>query len=88
MRDGDSDLPAPSELERIATAVACAAAAVVTDAHRRPVLVGSKSSPTDVVTETDLRAEDLITRHLLEATPGAGVIGEERGETLPDARLL
>jgi myo-inositol-1(or 4)-monophosphatase len=88
VRDGDSDLPAPSELERIATAVACAAAAVVTDAHRRPVLVGSKSSPTDVVTETDLRAEDLIRRHLLDATPGAGVIGEERGETLPGARLL
>ena len=82
------DPPSPSELERIAAAVARAAAAVITDAHRRPVLVGRKSSPTDVVTETDLDAEDLIRRHLRDATPEAGVLGEERGETLPGARLL
>ena len=88
MRDGGGEPPAPSELERIAASVARAAAAVVTDAHRRPVLVGSKSSPTDVVTETDLHAEDLIRRHLREATPDAGVLGEERGETLTGARLM
>ena len=83
------DPPSPRELERIAAAVArAAAAAVVSDAHRRPVLVGRKSSPTDVVTETDLYAEDLIRSHLRDATPGAGVLREERGETLPGARLL
>jgi myo-inositol-1(or 4)-monophosphatase len=81
------ETPAPRELERIAAAVARAAAAVVTDAHRRPVAVGSKVSPTDVVTETDLRAEDLIKRLLREATPEAGALGEEGGETLPGARL-
>jgi myo-inositol-1(or 4)-monophosphatase len=79
--------PAPRELERIAAAVARAAAALVTDAHRQPVPVGRKSSPTDVVTETDLRAEDLIRRLLREATPEAGALGEEGGETTPGARL-
>lgn len=88
MRDRGGEPPAPSELESIAGAVARAAAAVITAAHRQPVLVGSKSSPTDVVTETDLHAEDLIRRHLRDATPEAGVLGEERGETLPGARLL
>ncbi len=88
MRDRGGEPPAPSELERIAAAIARAAAAVVTDSHRRPVLVGRKSSPTDVVTETDLYAEDLIRRHLREATPEAGVLGEERGQTRPGARLL
>ena len=88
MRERGGEPPHASELERIAAAVARAAAAVVTDAHRQPVLVGRKSSPTDVVTETDLDAEDLIRRHLREATPEAGVLGEERGETLPGARLV
>jgi myo-inositol-1(or 4)-monophosphatase len=79
--------PAPRELERIAAVVARAAAAVVTGAHRQPVAVGHKLSPTDVVTETDLRAEDLIRRMLRDATPEAGALGEEGGETLPGARL-
>ena len=79
--------PSRRELERIAAAVARAAATVVTDAHRRPVAVGSKVSPTDVVTETDLRAEALIRRLLAEATPGAGALGEEGGATLPAARV-
>jgi myo-inositol-1(or 4)-monophosphatase len=79
--------PGPRELERIAAAVARAAAAVVTDAHRQPVAVGHKVSPTDVVTETDLRAEELIRRLLHDATPEAGALGEEGGETLPGAHL-
>jgi myo-inositol-1(or 4)-monophosphatase len=77
----------PSELEQIAAAVARAAAVIVTDGHRRPVAVGSKASPTDVVTETDLNAEDLIRRLLHDATPEAGTLGEEGGVTLPGARL-
>ncbi len=43
--------------------------------------VGLKSSPTDVVTKTDLESEALIRRHLELATPGAGVIGEEGGSS-------
>ena len=77
----------PHELERIAARVAQAAAALVTDAHLAPVAVASKASPTDVVTETDLHAEELIRRLLEDATPSAGALGEEGGETLPGARL-
>ena len=39
------------------------------------------------MTQTDLRAEDLLRRLLREATPAAGVLGEEGGKTTPGARL-
>ena len=39
------------------------------------------------MTQTDLRAEDLIRRRLREATPQAGVLGEEGETTAPGARL-
>jgi myo-inositol-1(or 4)-monophosphatase len=78
---------APAELEHLAATTARAAAALVTATYGRPHPVGQKSSPTDVVTQTDLRAEQLIRRLLREATPEAGVLGEE-GETMePGARL-
>jgi myo-inositol-1(or 4)-monophosphatase len=77
----------PAELERIATATTQAAAEVVGAGYGRPRAVGRKSSPTDVVTQTDLRAEAKIRRLLLEATPEAGFVGEEGGFTAPAARL-
>jgi myo-inositol-1(or 4)-monophosphatase len=80
-------LPAPVGLERVAASTARSAAALVTDTYGRPHQVGQKSSPTDVVTQTDLRAEDLIRRLLREATPEAGVLGEEGETTEPSARL-
>jgi len=80
-------VPEPAELERIAANAARAAAALVTAAYGRPDLVAHKSSPTDVVTQTDLHAEDLVTRLLREQTPAAGVLGEERGKAAPGARL-
>jgi myo-inositol-1(or 4)-monophosphatase len=83
-RDGP---PAPAELEHLAATTARSAAALVTAAYGRPHPVGQKSSPTDVVTQTDLRAEDLIRRRLREATPAAGVLGEEGETTEPGARL-
>jgi myo-inositol-1(or 4)-monophosphatase len=55
--------------------------------YGRPQLIGQKSSPTDVVTETDLRAERLIRRLLKEAAPEAGVLGEESATTNRSARL-
>jgi myo-inositol-1(or 4)-monophosphatase len=79
--------PEPADLERIAARTARAAAILVSSAYGRPDPVGHKSSLTDVVTETDLRAEDLIRRLLQEETPGAGVLGEEGGETAAGARL-
>jgi myo-inositol-1(or 4)-monophosphatase len=79
--------PEPVELERIAGEAAHAAAAVISDTYGNPDPVGHKSSPTDVVTLTDLRAEDLVKRLLHDATPEAGFLAEEGGSTEPTARL-
>jgi myo-inositol-1(or 4)-monophosphatase len=79
--------PAPAELERLASATARTAAALVTAGYGRPHEVRHKSSPTDEVTQTDVRAEELIRRLLDAATPEAGVLGEEGGTTAPRARL-
>jgi myo-inositol-1(or 4)-monophosphatase len=79
--------PEPAELEHIAVHAAQAAASLVTSAYGSPDLVGYKSSPSDVVTQTDLRAEKLVRRVLHEETPAAGVLGEEGGTTTPAARL-
>jgi myo-inositol-1(or 4)-monophosphatase len=79
--------PTPAQLERIAAATARAAAGVVTAAYGQPRAVGHKSSPTDVVTQTDLRAEALVRELLGEATPDAGLLGEEGGSTAPGARV-
>ena len=79
--------PSPVALERIAAAAAGEAAAVITDAYGSAEPVGRKTSPTDIVTETDLRAEALLTQRLLDATPGSGILGEEGGTTAPGARL-
>jgi myo-inositol-1(or 4)-monophosphatase len=79
--------PSPTALERIAADAAREAAAVITDTYGRPDPVGRKSSPTDVVTETDLRAEAMLTERLRVQTPGAGILGEEGGTTAPGARL-
>jgi myo-inositol-1(or 4)-monophosphatase len=74
-----ADPPPPSQLEDIAAATAHAAAEVVTAGYGQPRLVGRKSSPTDVVTQTDLQAEDRVKQLLLEATPDAGILAEEGG---------
>jgi myo-inositol-1(or 4)-monophosphatase len=79
--------PGYAELERIAADTARTAAELVTATYGRPDPVGHKSSPTDVVTQTDLRAEEHIRRRLREATPEAGVLGEEGETTQPGARL-
>ena len=39
--------------------------------------LGTKSSPTDVVTELDKRSETVITGRLLDARPDDGLLGEE-----------
>ena len=63
------------------------AAALVLQTYGRPRELGAKTSPTDVVTQTDLHAEELIRRHVRHATPAAGILGEEGEITDPGARL-
>jgi myo-inositol-1(or 4)-monophosphatase len=81
------EAPSPAELEGVASDTARAAAEVVAAAYGQARAVGRKSSPTDVVTQTDLRAEELVRRLLREATPGAGLLGEEGGTSAPGARV-
>ena len=47
----------------------------------RPEVTGTKSSPTDVVTEMDRASEALITDRLRSRRPGDAVLGEEGGES-------
>jgi myo-inositol-1(or 4)-monophosphatase len=79
--------PGYAELEEIAANTAHSAAELVSATYGRPDPVGHKSSPTDVVTQTDLRAEELIRGLLRNATPEAGVLGEEGETTQGGARL-
>jgi myo-inositol-1(or 4)-monophosphatase len=80
-------LPTAPALERIASAAARAGAAVVAQSYGQARAVARKSSPTDVVTQTDLDAERLVREQLMDATPHAGLLGEEGGGTDPHARL-
>jgi myo-inositol-1(or 4)-monophosphatase len=69
------------ELERLAVSVAVEAGRLI--AHGRPERVSAtatKSSPTDIVTVMDTRAEELIRSRLLAARPDDGILGEEGGD--------
>jgi myo-inositol-1(or 4)-monophosphatase len=47
----------------------------------RPEVADTKSSPTDVVTEMDRKAEALITKRIRGARPGDAILGEEGGQS-------
>lgn len=72
-----ADAPGPAELEAIAAEVAQLAAALVRRSIGRATVAGTKSTPTDVVTETDVAAEKLIRQELERRCPGSSVCGEE-----------
>ncbi len=74
-----SILPDARALETVAVSVAHASADLIRANVGKATRLGEKSSPTDVVTRTDLDAEQLIRRLLADATPGARVLGEEEG---------
>ena len=81
---GGSSAPQPpsaAELAALASSVAAEAAGLLLDRHGRAGVVHTKSSPTDVVTEMDRAAEDLIRGRLLAARPGDTVLGEEGGQS-------
>jgi myo-inositol-1(or 4)-monophosphatase len=75
--------PDPRELVALADATATAAATLLAQegAQQRPEVAATKSSLTDVVTEMDRRAEQLIRDRILAARPGDTILGEEGGET-------
>jgi myo-inositol-1(or 4)-monophosphatase len=85
-----ADPPPARQLEQIAIATVRQAAALISASYGRARRVASKSSPTDIVTQTDLDAERLIRGLLQEATPHAGLLGEEGtagGATTAGTRL-
>jgi myo-inositol-1(or 4)-monophosphatase len=66
------------ELLALARTVAEAAGSLLLDgAPRRRTDVGTKTSPTDMVTEMDRASEALVVEGLLRARPDDGVLGEE-----------
>lgn len=76
--------PVPPDLAELATlarAVAEEAAALLESRHGQVRVVQTKSSPTDVVTEMDRAAEELIRARILGARPADAFLGEEGGQT-------
>jgi len=73
--------PDPDELAALARDVAGEAGELLLSARNRPAVVQTKSSPTDVVTQMDRAAEELIRDRLLAARPGDAILGEEGGQT-------
>jgi len=69
-----------AELATLASRVAEEAAELLMSRRGKVGLVRTKSSPTDVVTEMDRAAEDLIRNRLLAARPGDAFLGEEGGQ--------
>ena len=71
---------AAHHLELVAIDVARAAARLVAEASGSARTTRTKSSPTDVVTNTDLESETLIRRELRARCPGSAIVGEEYGD--------
>jgi myo-inositol-1(or 4)-monophosphatase len=75
----DASGPDPAGLAGLACSVALEAGDLLITRHGRARVVETKSSPTDVVTEMDRAAEELIRRRILAARPGDAIWGEEGG---------
>jgi myo-inositol-1(or 4)-monophosphatase len=79
--------PDPAELLELASSAAEEAAELLLSRHGRVRVVETKSSPTDVVTEMDGAAEELIRQRILAARPGDAILGEEGGQTGADSEV-
>ena len=78
----------PSDLRRYASAAsraAVSAGALLARRVGRPKTVATKRSVIDLVTEIDRASERLIQTSLQRIAPSFGFLGEEHGQTLPDA---
>lgn len=78
-------------IDLLATCRVAAATAATALRGARATEVRSKSNPRDLVTEWDLRSEELIRGVLRERAPGVAILGEEAGAesgTTPKLRFL
>lgn len=73
----ESDRALISELHDVCTAIAADAAALVAERRATIGSIDTKSSSTDVVTDVDRAAEELIVERILAARPDDGIVGEE-----------
>jgi myo-inositol-1(or 4)-monophosphatase len=73
--------PDAAGLLAVATAAAREAGELLASPGGRVSVAGTKSSPTDVVTEMDRRSEELIRARILAGRPGDAILGEEGGQT-------
>jgi len=69
-----------AQLVELACAVAQEAGELLIGQHGQVRVIDTKSSPTDVVTEMDRAAEELIRQRVLTARPGDAILGEEGGQ--------
>lgn len=74
-------------LLRLARQVAAEAGRLLCVERPRDLGVGSKSTPTDVVTVMDTRAEELLRRLILAARPNDAVLGEEGADQAGTSRV-
>ena len=74
-------------LEEIASEVASAAAHLVRAEVGRATKIRTKSTPTDVLTATDLKVEEFIRDQLTHKSPGSMVLGEEFGTVEGDGDI-
>ncbi len=81
--------PTPAALREVAVEAAWAAGALLRERAAAGVVRGlrTKSSPTDMVSEADLAAEEAIRGVLAARRPGDAVLGEEGGEQAGDGGL-
>lgn len=81
----------PAELVVLAERIALEAGTLVRErraAVERMTVAATKSTPTDVVTESDTAAEELIRTRLAVARPDDGILGEEAGTTAGGSGVL
>jgi len=72
--------PDGQHLLDLAVAVAREAGGMLAARPGRPAVVGTKTSPTDIVTEMDQAAERLIRTRILAERPDDAILGEEGGQ--------
>jgi myo-inositol-1(or 4)-monophosphatase len=72
--------PDQADLAELACSLARETGDLLISRHGQVGVLDTKSSPTDVVTEMDRAAEDLIRRRILAVRPGDSILGEEGGQ--------